>query len=74
MSAMVRVKVGYEEGMGISVYVKGNAMHKGGYISHYAVKEAMAVEENASTYDNKKNYTPTLAQLIEKNCMYMYNN
>ena len=48
---MARVKVGYEEGMRISVYVKGTAMHKGDYVSHYAVKGTMTVEEYANIYD-----------------------
>ena len=54
MSAMARVKVGYEEDLGLSVYVKGNAMHKGDYVSHYAVKGTITVEEYASICDNKR--------------------
>ena len=32
LSVMARVQVGYEKGMGVSVYVKGQAMHKRDYV------------------------------------------
>ena len=56
---MARVKIGFDVDMGVSVYVKGNRLHKGDYVSHYAVKGAMTVEKCASINDKKTNYTPT---------------
>ena len=73
MSALTRVEVGHEVDMGVSVYVKDNPLHKSDYVTHYAVKATMAVEEYVSIYDNKTNYTPTLFQLREKDYMYLNN-
>ena len=42
--AMARVEVGFDVVMGVSVYVKGESLHKGDYVTHYAVKETMPVE------------------------------
>ena len=71
-SELVRVEVGYDVDMGVSVYVKGKPLHKGDTVTHYAVKGTMTVEEYASIYDDKKNYTPTLFELREKDYMNLY--
>ena len=60
--------------MAVSVYVKGKPLHKGDYVSHYAVKGMMKVEEYGSIYDNNKNYIPTLFLLRYKDYMYLYSN
>ena len=44
-SAMARVNVGFNVDMGVSVYVKGNTLHKGGNVSHYAARGTMTVTE-----------------------------
>ena len=67
-----RVVVGYDKAMRVSVYVKGKPLHKSDYVTHYAVKETLTVEEYVNIYDNKKNYTTTLFQLREKDYMYLY--
>ena len=72
MSALATVEVGYDADMGVSVYVKGKSLHKSDYVTHYAVKRTMTVEEYASIYDYNKNYTPTLFQLRERDYMYLY--
>ena len=37
-STLARVEAGYDVDMGVSVYVKGKSLHKGDYVTHYAVK------------------------------------
>ena len=65
-SALSRVEVGYDVGMGVSVNVKGKAFQKGDYVSHYAVKRTMAFEEYA------KQYKPTPLQRRDKDYMYKF--
>ena len=71
-STMTRVEVGYDVDMGVSVFVKGKPLHKVEYVTHYAVKGTMIVEEYVKIYDNKQNYMPTLFQPREKDYMYLY--
>ena len=52
-SSMARVEVGYDVGMGVSVYVKGSLLHNGDCVTHYAVKRTLTVEEYAAIYNNK---------------------
>ena len=52
MSALV--EVGYDVDMGVSVYVKDKPLHKGDYVTHYAVKWTMIVEEYASIMTIKR--------------------
>ena len=61
-STLAKVEVGYDVDMGVSVYVKRKPLHKGDYVTHYAVKGTMTVEEYVTIYDNKKNYTPNVFQ------------
>ena len=42
-SVLARVGVGYDVDMGVSVFAKGKAFHKGDYITHYAMKRTMTV-------------------------------
>ena len=42
-----RVKIGFDVDVGVSVYVKGNPLHKSDYVLHYAIKGTMTVEEYA---------------------------
>ena len=51
--------------MGVSVYVKGKVLHKGDYVTHYAVKRTITAKEYADVYNNKK-YTPTPLQFRDK--------
>ena len=69
--ALTRVEVGYDVGLGVSVYVKGKAFHKGDYVTHYAVKRTMTVEEYADIYTNKE-YKPTPLQRRDTDYMYKF--
>ena len=71
---MARVKIGFDVDRRVSVYEKGSPLQKGDYVSHYAVKGTMTVEEYASIYDNKKNYTSTPFQLRERDYTHLYSN
>ena len=70
-STTARVETGYDTVMGWSVYVKGAALHKGDYATHYAVKATLTAEEYADIYNNK-NHVPTLEQRRDKDYIYRY--
>ena len=72
-SELARIAVGYEVGLGMSVYAKGGAVHKGDYITHYAVKRTLTAEEYADICNNKK-YTPTPLQHRDKDYTYKNSN
>ena len=64
-SASARKKIGFDVDMGMSVYVKGNSLYKGDYVSRYALLGTMTAEKYRSTYHNK-NYKPTPFQQRQK--------
>ena len=57
-NVLARVEVVYDVGMGVSVFVKGKAFHKGDYITHYGVKRTMTVEGYTVIYTNKSTRRP----------------